>query len=55
MIVDRVQNILSEIQKHLFLEFNQSIPNTPSRCFNFSFSVESHSNSNYLQGSVEKS
>ena len=55
MIVDRVQDIFSQIQKHLFLEFNQSIPNTPSRCFNFSFSVESHSNLNCLQGNAEKS
>ena len=54
MIGDRVQDIFSQIQKHLFLEFNQSIPNTLSRCFNCSFSVESHSNLNCLQGSVEK-
>ena len=55
MIVDRVQDIFSEIQKHLFLEFNQSIPNTPSRFFNFGFSVESQFNLNCLEGSVEKS
>ena len=54
MIGDRVQDIFSQIQKHLFLEFNQSIPNTLSRCFNCSFSFESHSNLNCLQGSVEK-
>ena len=44
MIVHRIQDIFSQIQKQLFLEFNQSIPNTPSRCFNFSFSVESDFN-----------
>ena len=54
MIVDRVQDIFSKIQKDLFLEFNQSIPNTRSRCFNFSFSVESHFNLYCLQGSGEK-
>ena len=34
---------------------NQSIPNTPSRCLNFSFSLKDLSNLNCWQGRVEKS
>ena len=33
---------------------NQSIPNTPSRCLNFSFSIEDLSNLNCWQGRVGK-
>ena len=34
---------------------NQSIPNTPLRCFNFSFCIEGLSNLSCLQGRVGKS
>ena len=33
---------------------NHSIPNTPLRCLNFSFSIEGLFNLNCLQGKVEK-
>ena len=39
-------------QNHIFFESN--IQKTPSRCLNFTFSIDGLSDLNYLQGSVGK-
>ena len=47
--------ILSQTQNHVFLEFPRiGVPNTPSMCLNFNFSVQGLSNLNCLQGMVGK-
>ena len=49
-----IRFILTNTKSRIRIPKNQCLPNTPSRCFNFSFTVEGHSNLNCLQGRVEK-
>ena len=54
MVVYNLRFILTNTKPRIRIPKNQCLPNTPSRCFNFSVTVEGHSNLNCLQGRVEK-
>ena len=50
-----IRFILTNTEPRIFrIPKNQCFSNTPSRCFNFSLTIEGHCNLNCLQGRVEK-
>ena len=51
MIVVTIQDLFSQTQNHVEFPKNQNIPDIPSRCLEFSFSIKGLSNfSNFLKG-----
>ena len=44
-ITATIKDLSSQTENYLFLEFQRikKLPNTPLRCLNFSFSIQSHS------------